>query len=117
MNSSKILILGGTLLLGLGTGCGDDGSGVPEVDCASVTVVAYPDLQIVSACTTCHSADQAAAAGVPADSLYEDCEGLKEEAMDSQPRVANDEMPPTGGLSQTVKDEFYAWAQCGQPCE
>jgi Fe-S cluster biogenesis protein NfuA len=109
--------LGGALVFGLATMACSDGGDVPEIDCATVTAVKYTELQIVGSCTSCHSAANAAAAGVPDGSFYETCDGLKKEATASEPRVANDEMPPTGGLSQTVKDEFYAWVQCGQPCE
>ncbi|MCB9749070.1 MAG: hypothetical protein H6713_03585 [Myxococcales bacterium] len=116
---SHLIIAAALALVGLaGLACDEDhGGDYPEVDCSTADVKSFAEMTVWGSCTSCHSSAlsgssrQSAPEGVDFDSF----EAAMAQADHAAAEVAEDEMPPGGGLSEDAKNELYAWARCGTP--
>ncbi len=117
----RVLIASAAFALAACEGDGHDDGGhgheLPEVDCDASTPQSYSELEIVSACTGCHSSQLTGAArqSAPAGVDYDTYDAAKANAEHGAEAVNGGSMPPGGGVSEEAKQEFYIWALCGTP--
>lgn len=112
----------GLAALTVNVGCGDSGTGGGAVDCSTVTVKGYAELQngAFTKCTNCHSSAlttpterQSATAGYD----YDTYEGAKKFPDRIEARVEKGDMPPAGSAALTAAeaDDLINWSACGTP--
>lgn len=103
-----------TASLSLAAGCG----GLPEVDCATVTVPKYSEVTILNSCNACHSSALSGEARQDApDSVnFDTYEAAVKDAEDAVSEVYGGSMPPEGyQVTEEQRQALYAWGLCGTP--
>lgn len=117
--SIRVLLAGAALALG--TAACDGGGHVhelPEIDCAAVTPPTFANVNLLANCTNCHTSTFTGADrfGAPAGVNYDTYEVAVDNAEHGAAAVYTGFMPPPGGdVTEQDKQDFYAWALCGQP--
>ena len=94
----------------------DDGDALPAVDCDSVEVPRFSELDWGS-CVGCHAAglEGDARQGAPDDINYDSYEEAMMDPYEAVESVIEGEMPPSGMLDEAAIEQLNIWAQCGAP--
>jgi uncharacterized membrane protein len=99
----------------------DEETTLPTVDCATATVPTFANVTVFSAvCTGCHASTKTGTArkNAPVGLDFDTFTAAQPHAQKAVSEVFDGSMPPNGAnatLTETQKQELYAWGLCGTP--
>lgn len=91
--------------------CGATDESAAGFDCATADVRPYSQLgEVFAHCTPCHKGN-----GAPQSVRFDSYADASANAGRGAAEIAAGRMPQGGGMPDSAKDLFTAWAKCGTP--